>query len=836
MKTLPRLRHALAAIGAALAAVSTSSASDLYWSGAGNWDTTNQVWGTVSGGPYDQAIWNNLNNDTAVFQGTAGTVTLQEAITVGGITFNTAGYVIAGNTLTLASGAIIHSTVGTSNTTDPVITSALAGTNGFTKTGSGWLGLESTTSSLSGDINIAGGTLYARSEALGDADLVFTGNATFTKVYNASKDFSANITINSGVTATMNAASFYYDSFHSGVLAGDSTTTLNLSIGGNSELEFRNNNNTFTGTLSITGPGIDPTSTKAAEFNSLADSDQQILLNNALLRLRNGGVSMNFASRQLVLNNQSGALDNDSTNAGVTMSFSQDLLANIGNNGRTFRLGGVNAGDNAFSGVIGNSANGSGVVSLEKWEAGKWILGDNNTYTGKTTVRTGTLEVASLKNLDTASSVGMNNILQLGYFNTAGTLRYVGAGDTTDRPIQINDYTSGTGNSASGIIINDGTGALTFTASEFITTNEIAVANRSLELGGSYTGAANEIQGIIQDIAPIANKAIISVIKRDDASTWSLSGANTYTGTTTISGGTLEVGGGGTLGNVSAGVGNYAGNISIASTNSGTLRFNSSATQTLGGVISGTGALVKDNSGTLTLTGVNSYSGATTVSGGTLEVSGTGEINATSGITIAAGAEFKYNSSTALGVGITNNGGTISGGGTIGVAVNLDSTDDVLAPGNSPGIQTYGVSQTWSSFTYAWETNDFTGTTAGTDFDQIAILGDLTLTGLAAGSYVLDLISLTAGNDSGLVPNFSEVNRSWDLLTTTGTISGFDADFWTIDTSAFTSSPTWAGTWSLGVNGSNNALVLNYVTAIPEPGVALLGGLGLLALLRRRRA
>ncbi len=42
----------------------------------------------------------------------------------------------------------------------------------------------------------------------------------------------------------------------------------------------------------------------------------------------------------------------------------------------------------------------------------------------------------------------------------------------------------------------------------------------------------------------------------------------------------------------------------------------------ISGVISGTGSLVKDGSGALTLTGANTYSGATTVNGGTLIVNG----------------------------------------------------------------------------------------------------------------------------------------------------------------------------------------------------------------------
>lgn len=650
----------------------------------------------------------------------------------------------------------------------------------------------------------------------------------------------------------MTAGSFYHNANHAGVLAGDSTTTLNLSLGGNTEIQFNNTANTFTGKL-IIGTGGTADNGGRAVFKSLADSSQIIEINNGLLRLASGGTSMNFGAsgRQLEMLHNA-RLDNDSTDSAVTMSFARDLLVKTGNNSRTLILSGVNTGNNTFSGVIGNSSTGTGATNIEKQEGGKWILSNDNTftgtvtitggtlvlsgtnsYTGKTSVRSGTLEINSIADLASNSPIGKNNTLQLGYFNTTGTLRYVGAETSTDRPIQINDYTNGTGNTASGIILNNGSGKLTFAAPTFIQTNEVVVANRSLELGGTYTGGANEIQGVIQDIAPIANKAIISVVKRNDASTWILSGNNKYTGNTTISGGTLEIGGTGSLGYISSGGGNYAGTISIASTNSGRLVYNSSATQTLGGVISGAGALLVED-GTLELTNSNTYTGATTIDGGRLAVTGTGNINQTSAINVSAGASFVYNSSTALTVTPTlnsspSNPASFSGSGNLGtVALTLDSLDDVLAPGNSPGIQTFGANQTWNSFTYQWEIKDWVDSVAGTDFDRIVINGTLDLTG---SSYALDILSLTTGDASGDVHNFTETSKVWTILTTSGGITGFDALEWGINDQGFTNS--FAGDWSLDQSG--NDLVLSYNTVIPEPGTTLLAALGALALLRRKR-
>ena len=90
---------------------------------------------------------------------------------------------------------------------------------------------------------------------------------------------------------------------------------------------------------------------------------------------------------------------------------------------------------------------------------------------------------------------------------------------------------------------------------------------------------------------------------------------------------------------------------------------------------------------------------------------------------------------------------------------------------------------------------------------------------------MLDILSLTGANIAGDVPDFSELNRSWDILTTTGGITGFDNSLWTLDTAGFNSSPSWAGSFSLTQNGNN--LVLAY-EAVPEPAtiVLLLVGLG----------
>ena len=114
--------------------------------------------------------------------------------------------------------------------------------------------------------------------------------------------------------------------------------------------------------------------------------------------------------------------------------------------------------------------------------------------------------------------------------------------------------------------------------------------------GNSYTiSGAGKISGAATVVNTTGNNTISTV--------------NDFTGGTTITAGTLTIGGAGQLGS-----GTYSHTIA----DSGTFDYNSSANQTISGVISGAGNLVKDNTGTLTLTVANTYTGNITVNNGTL--------------------------------------------------------------------------------------------------------------------------------------------------------------------------------------------------------------------------
>jgi outer membrane autotransporter protein len=142
------------------------------------------------------------------------------------------------------------------------------------------------------------------------------------------------------------------------------------------------------------------------------------------------------------------------------------------------------------------------------------------------------------------------------------------------------------------------------------------------------------------------------------AGTLTLTGANSYTGGTTIGAGTLEIGDGGTSGSITGDV-----------VNNGVLAINLSDTLTLDGVISGSGALQQNGTDATVLTGASTYTGSTTVDAGALVVNGS--IATSSLLTVNAGSLV---GGTGTLPSTMINGGTLAPGnsiGTLGVQGNL---------------------------------------------------------------------------------------------------------------------------------------------------------------------
>ncbi|MEN8725305.1 MAG: autotransporter-associated beta strand repeat-containing protein, partial [Lentimonas sp.] len=252
----------------------------------------------------------------------------------------------------------------------------------------------------------------------------------------------------------------------------------------------------------------------------------------------------------------------------------------------------------------------------------------------------------------------------------------------------------------------------------------------------------------------------------------------------------------------------------------------------LSGVVSGSGGIevLQNGSGSLTLSGVNTYTGATTVDG-TLVVSGSGRINTTSGIVVSSGGTFDYNSSTALtaAISFSGTGNTLSGSGAIGSAVTI-TDGNILSVGNSPGTMTFAMGLTLDS-----------GSSTIAEIDGTAGAG-------VVGGHDLHAVSgaLVYGGDLSLVLGtgiLAEGNYTWDLFDFDSDTESFDSIVLSGDYTGNLLDGDLNGIWDL-VDGDNTWVfaegsgVLG-LTVVPEPSAyALLAGFFGMAvvILRRRRS
>ncbi len=156
----------------------TALTNFIYWDtngstaglgGTGVWDSGNTAnWNDSTGTGTPTAF---VSTSAAVFGGTGGTVTISNtgpaAVTAGGgLEFDSTGYTIAGDTLTLGATPLVRVVNATDTAT---ISAKISGINGLTKTGDGTLVLSSTANDFTGKIAINGGTLSISSDAnLGD--------------------------------------------------------------------------------------------------------------------------------------------------------------------------------------------------------------------------------------------------------------------------------------------------------------------------------------------------------------------------------------------------------------------------------------------------------------------------------------------------------------------------------------------------------------------------------------------------------------------------------------------------------------------------------------------
>ncbi|OHT20322.1 Autotransporter-associated beta strand repeat protein [Sphingomonas haloaromaticamans] len=435
----------------------------------------------------------------------------------------------------------------------------------------------------------------------------------------------------------------------------------------------------------------------ASSIGASGAGADNLVLDGGTLRYAGAGGS---TDRQFTLG-ATGTLDASGA-AAIAFTSSAPITFLTSGTSHALTLTGTNTGNNRLAAGITDS--GAGATSLTKTGAGTWILTNaGSSYTGVTRIDGGVLGVDKLADGGLASSLGASSAAAANLvIGNGSTLRYTGAGDTTNRLFTLSAGTT--------FLESSGTGAIVFTDTGPVT---LAGNNqaRTIALGGTNADT-NILAGSIGDAG-----TGVTTLAKNDAGTWALTGSNSYSGLTNINAGTLFIGAGGTTGSIASATVN----------NSGTLGFNRSDSLTYAGLIQGTGRLVQAGGGTTTLSGANAYTGATDVMAGRLLING--------------------NQSAATGLTTVHSGGTLGGSGIIGGSVFV-ADGGHLAPGNSPGTLTINGDLALDSGAFLDFELGQANVVGGALNDLVEVQGNLTLDGTltvsapAGGSFGLGLYRL----------------------------------------------------------------------------------------------
>lgn len=690
---------------------------------------------------------------------------------------------------------------------------------------------------------------------------------------NRTLDIAAGETLRLGVTGSI------WNQGTGTLVVGTAANTGTLTAGGaaNTAGELILNNQAGTGDMTINSR-ITDNGTGAVTLVRTGSGGQVVLAGS---NTHTGG-SIFTQGRTVVTN--AGALGTGA----VTVTAGGQLWLNVsGTYANNFFLAGTGYGEGGVPGAIrvGGAATFSGTITLTGDARLGGVNGGNATLVGKITGDyaldlsgyQGALNVVTLSNTgnDFTGNLSLNTNLNANtVFNAAGVLTVrLGASEVIPNGL-------GKGN----VVLNGGTGAVTldlngfnetinslisYTHTNLFITNAKVGATATLTIGDNNAStlvAANATYstffgGVIRD----TGTGIIGLTKIGEG-TQTLTGANTYSGTTTISKGILMAGAANTLSANSAvviandatamlaltnGIADFSQTVLSLSgggtVNLGTiaaadtalapatrLTTGDSSNTTYSGVLVGAGGLVKQGTGRFTLTGANTYVGTTQVTAGNLQVgqggsgqSGTGAVSVSSGATLSGSGSVQ---------GATTVNGMVSagdnGGAGIGKLVFTDVTTSSLSLAGGGSAASPRALFTLAGATGS-EANPVDGIqTAGllnTGFgnhDFLQVQGTLTL---AAGSTIKVELS------SGYSPIWGDVFNLIDWGTVNGgpgaiVAGGFNA---ATDLSLESSATMLANGWFWE---TNQFLTDGIVYVVPEPcrAVLLMLGLGMLAVRRRR--
>jgi T5SS/PEP-CTERM-associated repeat protein/autotransporter-associated beta strand protein len=580
-------------------------------------------------------------------------------------------------------------------------------------------------SGSNGTVSVSGGSwtnsfeLVIGDEGTGSLSINGTGNVTSSYGY---------VGRNSGSTGTVSVSGGSWTNNGELVIGDEGTGSLTITGTGNVSVDGDGTVGAYSGsngTVSVSG----------GTWTNTGDLFVGVGGTGSLTIKGTGNVSNSWG----IVGHVSGSNGTVSVSGGTWTNNDFLLIGNEGTGSLT-----INGTGNVSSSVgkVGNFPDGKGLVSVS---GGAW------TNTGDLTI----------------GNEGIGSLTINGAGHVSNSNGYVGYGSGSNGTVSVSGGTWT--NNGSLTIGNNGIGSLTITGTGNVTNTSGVVGlnagsngtvsvsggtwtnNGNLTIGGEGTGSLT-ING--------TGRVIVGdTLSRGEDGTIALE-----------SGGTLQIGNGGPTGT-----------LATALTNNGTLIFDlNGGGSTVNNAISGTGAFIKNGTGSVTLVGTNTYTGTTIINEGWLVVSGTASL-ASSATTV--------------------NGGSLGGDGTLGdVTINSGGR---IAPGGGDGVTiTVGNLTLHGGGGYLWTTASINGT-AGTNWSLIASAGALTLNATSGNPIQMNLWGVEGVSLDGVK------RASWEIGNFTSGISGFDKTAF-----AFTSSsmPGSVGTYFMSLGAGNTTLVLNYKT------------------------
>ncbi len=716
-------RFIVAALLAALLG-SNASAIPYYWDtdgqGTPGFGTASGTWGTStfwgidasgSGATANTTITtaDTVNFGTATFGLGSGTVGVAGTVSVNGIVFGSASDPIAlsgGTQITLGGTT---PTITVNNATNTISTRIVNATNnatsGLTKAGTGELVLSGTGSSIAGDANtgnnigirLSAGTLTVSGGSLTTATNG-KGIGTFSGDGGSFKQTGGTVTVNAtgDLIVGWNSSSTF-------TLSGGTTSAANIrhQDSGAAVITISGTNTTTVGTVTHTtaGGGTDSLTVNLNTGGTLA-------ANTLVMNLSGGAVSA--GNHSLNVNFDGGTLRARSTAnlIAATPTGTSTRAINV-----TVKAGGAFFDSSGFTATIlqpilhdsalGASPDGGLTLNDTAVTKGVLVLTGANTYTGATTVTAGTLQFAKQTSL---------------YNNTTGSWTAANINVKSGAKLALN-------------VDSAGTNGFTSTSLDTLLTN-ISVAGSAtagLQSGAilgfdtsTATGTTFTQGNAIADSTGASGGAI--GVTKLGAGTLVLDQANTYTGATTVSAGTLQLNG--SLTGAGAAVGVSGGTLGVGASANVARDINlSSGAVTLAGAVAGSftvsGGAASTSAGSPTVTVANFSAPAAGTVAATVPLTITSTLAMPSGTsaTLTGGTSF-----TAQGANLANNGtartltlsggtlalSTVTAGGGASVTVNNPSFETDAGVANSFQYKSPAAITGWTN----------TGTGAGWGIEQ----------------------------------------------------------------------------------------------------------------------